>query len=260
MFDNSWEFVKYQGAGNDFILIDDRLACFPISQEERIRTFCHRKLGVGADGLILVRRHFSTDFEMRIFNSDGKEAQGCGNGLRCFLRFLHELGFPDKTYSVAMGERIVKIFLDQGRPVVDMGEPNEIKLGLKIETEEFHFVHSGAPHAVFFVPDVDKIDLSILGRKVQSHPFIQPYGTNVNFVSPLSSRNARVRTFERGVGETLSCGTGAVAVAVIGKNLLGWEFPLAFEFSGGVLEVWEEGSHLFLAGPAEKVFSGKIGV
>lgn len=254
-------FFKYQAAGNDFLLIDDRLLCFLeieekwVRNKEAIASLCHRKRGIGADGLILLQPHFQADFTMRIFNSDGIEAEGCGNGLRCLLRFLHELGFQEeKAYLIQMGNRIVEVFLHEGLPTGKLKDKVEV-----LDIAGLHFVHSGAPHAVVFVEDVTKVDVLLEGRRLRWDPLFSPHGTNVNFVSQCQDGKISVRTFEKGVeGETLSCGTGAVAVAAVGKQKQGWTLPALLQFPGGTLSVWEESGAYFLKGPAEKVFQGRI--
>lgn len=253
-------FFKYQGAGNDFILIDDRLSAFPAENHALIQKLCCRKFGIGADGLILLCLDPQADFLMRIFNSDGCEAGSCGNGLRCLVRFLQELGLPDRRVRIRTGDRIAECFLDGGRPVVDMGAPREVRLRLDTGAGEVHFADTGVPHAVRFVPDVETVDLHQAGRLLRHHPLFAPEGANADFAAIQPDGSIRVRTFERGVeGETLACGTGAAAVGTIARRLFGLKMPIYLHFSGGTLEVWEEGERLFVAGPAEKVFAGIVG-
>ena len=245
-------FIKYHGAGNDFIVIDNRAPVFPIENPSWIERLCHRRFGIGADGVILLSLHPSADFHMRIFNRDGFEATGCGNGLRCLAHFIQELPIRQKRFRIKMGERIVETFFKRGAPVIDMGFLQEIHLGVETEKGIVHRVDSGAPHVVQFVPDVGLIDLNKEGSFLR-----KKFQANVNFASFLSDRSFRVRTFEKGVeGETLSCGTGALAVGALGTRLFGLQGTVAIHYPGGVLEVWEEEGRMVLTGPVEKVFTG----
>ena len=147
------KFSKYEGAGNDFILIDDRASSFPLTDRAFLSRLCHRKTGIGADGVILLQLSKTADFRMRIFNSDGGEAEGCGNGLRCLVRFLSDLGLSRKHYQIETGDRIVQAEFVQGKIAVQMGAPRNLLLHQKIDAWEVHSVDTGVPHAVIFVPD-----------------------------------------------------------------------------------------------------------
>ena len=258
------EFVKYQSAGNDFIIIDGRLPVFPIENLDLIYKLCLRKVGIGADGLILLQHDFTTpvnnaDFRMRIFNCDGTEAESCGNGLLCLGQFLQEI-IPARTYRVRTGDRTVLIEFARGRPVVDMGEPSEMLAHLETEEGEVHFINTGVPHAVRFVSDVDAVDLACAGKLLRHHPLFAPEGANVNFAAVQSDGSIRARTFERGVeGETLSCGTGAVAIAAAAQKLSKTKLPVSLHFPGGVLDVLQTGKRLMLSGAVQKVFAGIVG-
>lgn len=242
-------FVKYQGTGNDFVLVDDRDGLFPPENKSLIQKICHRRFGVGADGLILLAQSSVADFQMRIFNSDGSEAESCGNGLRCLVRFLEDLGISKKTYRIQTAGKVVEAGFVRGRPVIDMGVPVRIVLD-----SEFHLIDTGVPHAVRFVPDVDMVDVALEGAVLRAKA-----KSNVDFAALEADGSIRVRTFERGVEEeTLSCGTGAAAVAAIAWRLYSLEMPIEIHFPGGSLEVWESGGRLHVAGPAEKVFTGSF--
>lgn len=220
-----------------------------------IQKMCHRQFGIGADGLVLLGvnpQDAESDFQMRIFNSDGREASSCGNGLRCLVRFLRELGMVQKSYKIRTYEKVVIAFLLKGNPVIDLGPPDQIRLGLETEEGIVHCINTGVPHAVQFVPDVDLIDVSVVGSLLR-----QKLQANVNFATLQADRSIRVRTFERGIeGETLSCGTGAAAAAAVALRHYGFQGPIPVYCRGGQLEVWEEGGRIFLSGPAEKVFTG----
>lgn len=247
-------FSKYEGAGNDFILIDDRQKTFPIKEVPR---FCHRKFGIGADGVLLLQTDSRADFLLRIFNSDGSEAESCGNGLRCFLQFIADLGFPKKRYSIAVGERIVFGEFEGNQISIDMGAPKGMRLHLKTDFGEVHFIDTGVPHVVYFVSDVETADLKTIGATLRHHSLFQPRGANVNLVALQKDGSLRVRVYERGVeGETLACGTGAVAVAAIVQEVHGPRAFYPIHFPGGKLIIREKGGHFWMSGPANRVFRG----
>ncbi len=257
-------FVKYEGAGNDFILIDDRALLFPIHDKERIQLLCHRRFGIGADGIILLQHDKVADFRMRIFNSDGSEAESCGNGIRCFKLFISDLGL--QATRIATGSRIVEATFEGDKIGVQMGMARDLRLHLQIDGKEIHSVDTGVPHAVQFVEDVDQIDIQKEGSSLRHHSFFQPKGTNVNFAELQNDGSIRVRTFERGVeGETLACGTGATAVAAVASQIYQLPSPISLCFQGGTLEIHfkdhfkDKGlSDLKMVGPARRVFSGVL--
>ncbi|HSX26099.1 MAG TPA: diaminopimelate epimerase, partial [Chlamydiales bacterium] len=210
-------YAKYEGAGNTFILIDDRA---PFFDKNLVPQLCHRE---NVDGLILLQLDPEADFRMRIFNRDGSEAESCGNGLRCLIRFIADLGFPRRLYRIAMADRIVEGEFVGDNVRIQLGEPRDLKLHLKIDSWTVHFVDTGVPHLVIFVPDVDAVDLLNLGPYFRHHPQFQPRGTNVNFAELQKDGSLKIRTYERGVeGEVAACGTGAAAVGFIAPLL----FPL----------------------------------
>jgi diaminopimelate epimerase len=242
-------FVKYQGAGNDFILIDDRAHSF---DQTRVKFLCNRKFGIGADGVILLQK----DLRMRIFNSDGSEAESCGNGLRCLMKFLLHLGFPRKPYRITTGNRIVEADFVGERISVQMGAPRDVQQHI-INDYTIHSLDTGVPHAVLFVPDVQKVDLATLGAFFRHHPIFQPRGTNVNFAQVQIDGSIRVRTYERGLeGESLACGTGAAAVASIARQIHGLANPIHIHFPGGTLEMHVDETEVRMVGDAIKVFEG----
>lgn len=242
-------FVKYHGAGNDFILIDDRALFF---NSTLVPHLCHRRFGIGADGVVLLQNDSIADFRMRIFNSDGSEAESCGNGLRCLMKFITHLGLPQKTYRIATANRIVEASFIGEKVAIQMGLPSNVKQ-LYIGGREVHFLDTGVPHAVIFVPDVQTIDLMNEGAVLRHHPSFQPKGTNVNFASLQSDGSIRVRTFERGLeGESIACGTGAVAVGVVARG----QNPVRICFAGGEIEIYVEESGVKMVGEAVEVFEG----
>ena len=250
------KFDKYEGAGNDFILIDDRDEAFPF-RKELIQKLCHRRFGVGADGVILLQKDRDADFRMRIFNSDGGEAEGCGNGVRCLMQFCSDLGLGQAA-RIALGDRVLSAELcDQG-VAVEMGEMREMRLHCSLFDWQMHLVDSGVPHAVSFVSDVEKVPLEEVAPRIRHH-----VNANVNFAARQQDGLVRVRTYERGVeAETLACGTGACAVAVLGAELFNWESPVEIQTLGGRLLVHFDSNYrkVRLVGPAKKVFSGTTSV
>lgn len=242
-------FVKYQGAGNDFILLDDRALSFDPSLVPKL---CHRKFGIGADGVILLQHDSLSDFRMRIFNPDGSEAESCGNGLRCLLRFMIDLGLPKKNYRIATHERVVQAGFLGDKIEVRMGEAKLLKK-LYISGHEVHFLNTGVPHAVVFA-DADFFTLAPLLRH---HAAFQPSGTNVNLARLESDGSIYIRTYERGVeGETMACGTGAAAVGVIASLTYQIKNPIRISSLGGEIQIRVEGFQVTMVGDALKVFEG----
>ena len=252
-------FSKYEGAGNDFILIDNRSLSFDPSLVSQL---CDRKYGIGADGVILLQLDPAADLRMRIFNSDGSEAESCGNGLRCLVQFARDLNLSPQR--IAMHDRIVEAFSSDGRIGIRLGEPRNLCLNLPLafdnSTHTVHLVNTGVPHVVLFVSDLSSIDVATLGRKIRHHPAFSPHGVNVNFASLLPDRSFSVRTYERGVeAETLACGTGAAAVGVIGSQIYALPSPVRIQFAGGDMDIVFSDKNFFdlsLIGPARRVFSG----
>jgi diaminopimelate epimerase len=250
-------FTKYEGAGNDFVLVDDRDLHFPLHDAKWIQRLCHRRFGIGADGVILLQHDPAADFRMRIFNSDGSEAEGCGNGLRCLMRFIADLGFKQRLYRIAVSHRILEADYRKEGIGVEMGEMRGLR-SERIDGMDIHFVDSGVPHAVWFVPDVETVALETIGPFLRYHSCFAPRGTNVNFAAVQTDGSVRVRTYERGVeGETLACGTGATAVAFIGTRLFGWKSPVKIRFKGGDLEIHLKDG-IWMVGGAQKIFNGSF--
>ena len=254
-------FSKYEGAGNDFILIDDRALLFDPSIVPKL---CHRNFGIGADGVILLQNDTQADFRMRIFNRDGSEAESCGNGLRCLMRFIGDLGAAQKVVKISTMNRLVEAFFEGDKIGIKMGEPSKLCLNLPLnvdgKTWTVHTVDTGVPHLVQFVDDVEQVDVSSIGSKLRHHRAFGPKGTNVNFVSARPDGSLSVRTFERGVeGETLACGTGAVAVGVIAAHILEMPSKIRTHFKGGEIEISFSDRGLLdlcMIGSAKRVFTG----
>ncbi len=242
-------FWKMHGAGNDFILVDDRAGHFP-ANTDTIATLCRPHTGIGSDGLILIRTSPSADFLMRYFNPDGGEVDMCGNGARCVARLAHDLGtvtlqLPTPTRHLARGT----LELPNGQDIT------------------YDFLDTGVPHVVVETDDVESCPVVDMGRAIRYHEAFAPAGTNANFVQICSANEIRIRTYERGVeDETLACGTGitAAAITVAMRNAMPPPIAVAAA-SGDILTVgFESGpagmSNVKLTGPAEYVFKGELGV
>ncbi len=227
-------FSKYAGCGNDFILVDNRENIFPVHACGLIQSLCHRQCGIGADGVILVEKSSKADFKMRIFNADGSEAEMCGNGIRCLLKYLRELGYTGKTYTIETMLRCLEVAFEGENVKVQMGDPQNERYDESCDAGPaqspctLHHIDTGVPHVVMFAEDIEHIDLQKLGATIRHHPKFAPHGVNVNVASLCLTQNAlRVRTFERGVeAETLACGTGATAVALIAAHKYGLKSPI----------------------------------
>lgn len=253
------KFYKYQGTGNDFVVVDDRSKSFPISQEF-IASLCHRRFGIGADGLMLLQEAEGYDFRMVYFNSDGTEGSMCGNGGRCLVRFAHDLGIiSDSTVFIAVdGEHEAKVT----KEVISlkMIDVNNIE-----ETSDYDFMNTGSPHYVTYVSDLQNYDVYSTGKTIRyGEPFVSKGGTNVNFVEVTGENALAVRTYERGVeDETYACGTGVTACAISANIRLGFDKFVNIKVMGGQLRIEFERTengyeNVFLIGPAVRVFEGEI--
>jgi len=261
------DFFKYQGTGNDFVLIDDRANTFPASDQALIEHLCHRRFGIGADGLILLQNDSKYDFRMVYFNADGAEGSMCGNGGRCIVRFAHDLGiFEQETRFLAVdGEHKAMV---QGDEIsLKMSDVDRIE-----DRDGLTFLNTGSPHVVRFVDDLESLDVVGEGRAIRYSAPFQPGestrgGTNVNFAQVIDGKTLFVRTYERGVeDETYSCGTGVTAVALVAHQQLAMPDPVFIRTLGGNLRVsfnpQADGGFddIYLIGPAKKVFTGAITV
>lgn len=251
------EFFKYQGTGNDFILIDNRRQHFSKNDTKLVAAMCDRKFGIGADGLILLEAHDRLDFTMVYYNSDGQLSTMCGNGGRCLVHFARHLGIISTTAQFEAVDGIHHATIDRDIVTLGMGDV------VKVVTEESHvFLDTGSPHHVQLVNDVTRFDVFSEGRRIRNAYGIE--GSNVNFVSRLDETTFHVRTYERGVeDETLSCGTGVTAVAIAMNSISatpsntvelvtpGGNLEVSFRKSGAMY------TDVYLKGPATMVFKGE---
>ena len=260
------KFSKLQGTGNDFIIIDNRNGEFyeftkPLSVEIAVKVLCSRKTGIGADGLILVEKSEKADFKWRFFNSDGSEAEMCGNGARCVSRFVVEKGlFPTKhTFETKAG--IIESQVKGKEVKVKLPKPTDWQLSIKVEGLTVHYVNTGVPHAVIFTDRIENINVEEIGRKIRFSKAFSPSGTNVNFAK-VSLNKVTVRTYERGVeGETLACGTGATASALLAAQLFNLRSPVEVEVrSGERLKIYfdEDFTEVYLEGYTTYVYDGTL--
>lgn len=274
-----FKFSKWQGLGNDFVIVN--------GMEEKIENYslmaievCDRHFGIGADGLVVILPSQIADFEMRIFNSDGSEAEMCGNVTRCIARYVYEYGLTDKTkITLETKAGIIKpelLFVDGQLSTirVDMGEPrlkrrdipmsgneNEQAINqlLAVGGSEYYItcLSMGNPHCIIFVDDVTDVDLSAIGPRIETHS-VFPKKTNVEFVQVIDKQTLRMRVWERGAGITMACGTGAcgtlVAAVLNGKS----DRSAVVKLDGGELFIeWGLDNHVYMSGPAVEVFRGE---
>ena len=272
-------FTKWQGCGNDFVLVDGRASGLPRDAAGLSRRVCDRHYGIGADGLIFVLPSDKADFCMRIFNADGSEAEMCGNGIRCFARLVYEERMTEQeSFTVETGAGILtpRIVKENGKIIgveVNMGEPvleaekipvtgfgNDRVVSEEIEVLGKRYratcVSMGNPHCVVFVGDVDDVAMEKVGPAFERHDWF-PRRTNTEFVVVRDREHLRMRVWERGAAVTLACGTGACASLVAAVLNGRAERKAEVELDGGRLTIeWAEDNHIYMTGPAEKVFSG----
>lgn len=253
-------FYKYQGTGNDFVIIDNRQNIFNKNNTNLVAFLCDRKFGIGADGLILLENHPEVDFKMVYYNADGNQSTMCGNGGRCIVAFAEFLQLikNETTFEAIDGLHYAKLEGDLIQ--LQMKDVDNIKT-----TDTYHFLDTGSPHHVQFVEDLANFDVKNEGRKIRNAPPYNQEGTNVNFIEKINNNTFNVRTYERGVeDETLSCGTGATAVALAMHNSeQSKSHQINLNVKGGQLKVSFIPQNIgykkvMLIGPAKQVFKGEI--
>ena len=264
-------FTKMNGAGNDFVLFDNRAGDIHLKPEQ-IARICDRHRGVGADGILLLEEAVNgADFRMRYYNRDGGEAEMCGNGARCFARFASQVAGAGGKISFETPAGIIGAELHQDLVTLQMSDPKDLRLDLELSagssTRTVHFINTGVPHVVVPMRRVDEVDVRSEGAAIRRHATFSPAGANVNFIEKRGPNQIAIRTYERGVeDETLACGTGVVASALIFAATEKVNEPIGVIVrSGAELEVnfqrtGEKFSDVTLAGPAEFVFEGTIEV
>lgn len=273
------EFFKYQGTGNDFIIIDEIDSIIGITPEE-IRKLCDRHFGIGADGVIFARPSEAADFMMDYYNPDGSKAEMCGNGIRCYAAYLYHSGRATKTeirLETASGLKVVSMQVKAGAVdlvTVDMGKPNFIPAMIPIDTDMNEFVNQpvidgeinvsatclsmGNPHCVIFVDDLSTVPIRDYGPRIEKLSLF-PKGVNVEFAKVISERDLEIIVWERGAGETLSCGTGACAAVVAAARGGITKKRVMVKVPGGKLQIyWSDSGCVFLTGPAKEIFAGTI--
>ena len=274
----SLPFTKMHGAGNDFVVLDGVRHEFPALEPLAAR-LCDRHFGIGADQLLVVRPSSAADFRMEIWNADGSQVEMCANGIRCFYKYLRDRGLTSEdeigveTLSGVVRPRWAgagRVVVDMGRPVLEpakipttlgSGEGPVLDAPLEVDGASLlvSSVSMGNPHAVLFVDDPDTAPVERLGPEIEHHPAF-PNRVNVEFVAPVGRQRIRQRTWERGSGETLACGSGACAVAVVAMLKGEAESRVTIELRGGELEIdWPGGdAHVRMTGPAAEVYTGTI--
>jgi diaminopimelate epimerase len=263
------EFMKMNGAGNDFVMLDNRAGGVQLDPAQ-IARLCDRHRGIGADGVLLIEpARNGADFRMRYYNADGGEAEMCGNGARCFARFADRVAGPLEKLSFETPAGVIAAALEGEGVTLQMSDPRDMRLNLAISAADqqlrCHYVDSGVPHVVIPVNEIASVDVRTLGAAVRHHREFSPRGANVNFLEKRGGNAIAIRTYERGVeDETLACGTGVVASALIFAATEGAQSPVRVRVKGGdELQVGferkgEQFTSVTLSGPAEFVFAGTV--
>lgn len=270
-------FEKLEGAGNDFIIfngIDGELPNYNLLAKK----VCDRHFGVGADGMMVVCSSQVADIKMVFYNGDGTEAPMCGNGIRCFAKYIFDNNIvTDKSFTVETlaGIMKVKVFTNNDlvyKVRVDMGSPDFNSNSVPINTDKDNFINEkieingidyrisvfvmGSVHGVIFVENIEDLDIKNIGPKIEKHRLF-PEGINVNFCKIIDANNIEVLTWERGVGQTLACGTGATATAVIASKLYGTNNKVNIHLLGGMVEIENKGNILYMTGPTKRICKGE---
>ncbi|MEI8060473.1 MAG: diaminopimelate epimerase [Ferruginibacter sp.] len=257
-------FYKYQGTGNDFVIMDNRDSKYNSITKKQIMYICDRRFGIGADGLMLLGKKEGYDFEMIYFNADGNESSMCGNGGRCLVKFAHHIGINKSTYHFIAtdGEHHADIGIDQAIVRLKMKDVNHV-----VEHSSYAVLNTGSPHFVKFATNVKEIDVLETGKEIRNSAPFKEEGINVNFVESIDDDSIFVRTYERGVeDETMSCGTGVTAAALMSAHNEKGFNRVEVQTLGGHLSVEFEKiddqhfEQIWLCGPAEFVFKGQMDI
>ena len=260
-------FEKYVAAGNDFVIIDNRKSLIK-NGALKAKELCDRKIGVGADGLLLLESSKKADVKMRIFNPDGSQAEMCGNGVRCLAHFAVSHKIVKADHIVETGAGLIGAQVRRNTVNAKLTQPSGLKLNTRVRVdghvEMVHCINTGVPHAVIIQDSLENVDVENRGQAIRRHPHFAPRGTNVNFIH-CSNDGIEVRTYERGVeGETLACGTGSTASALIASVIFGLSSPVRVKTEGGeTLKVYfkKKGtffSEVWLEGSVRSNFKGSV--
>ncbi|HEY3318852.1 MAG TPA: diaminopimelate epimerase [Planctomycetota bacterium] len=265
--------VKMSGTGNDFLMIDNRAGLLKEGEAPALaRAACPRRISAGADGIILIEKATLPlhDFRMRIFNADGSEAEMCGNGSRCIAVFARQLGVAGLTQRIetVAGSLNAAVAADGQSAKVQLSPPSALEFKKAVDVLgaacDIHFINTGVPHAVIFVPDVSKVDVKKTGACIRYHEVFKPKGTNANFVQLLDRSTIKIRTYERGVeDETFACGTGATACAIVTCLVHGYKPPINVLTAGGstlTIHFERAGNGVtapFLEGAVDTIYKGE---
>jgi diaminopimelate epimerase len=262
-------FTKMNGAGNDFVMLDNRSGDIHLERNQ-IARICDRHRGIGADGILLLEESANgADFRMRYYNADGGEAEMCGNGARCFARFANKVAAAGEKISFETPAGVIGAKLHGNLVTLEMSDPTDLRLSVELDvlgaSKVVHYINTGVPHVIVPVSRIDDVDVGGEGAAIRRHKMFSPKGANVNFLEKRGANKIEIRTYERGVeNETLACGTGVVASALIFAVIEKAEAPIGILVRGGSeLSVgFTKNGDLFrnvtLTGPAEFVFEGTI--
>lgn len=263
-------FSKMHGAGNDFILVDDREGLFPISDQPWLQIIAARKTGIGCDGFILLQQsQTDADFRMRFLNPDGNEVKMCGNGARCIARFASKLGIVGEEMRFETKAGIIQATGTTDEVTIRLTAPTDWQLNSGLEvfgnTQEYHSVNTGVPHVVIQINNLSSLDIQRFGSAIRFHEAFAPMGTNVDFIQVSGDNSIFIRTYERGVeSETLACGTGMVAAALVMARIGQVTSPVTLRpISGDILTVSfnqdkDTANQVSLTGPSVHVFDGVL--